>query len=71
MDTNRPEAFIVDVALAQALHPAARPMVILTSTEGDIAARLVLSLRQARVLRYRLAHLHDAAKPARNDGRWA
>ncbi|MGW0507337.1 hypothetical protein [Micromonospora sp. NPDC003241] len=62
LDTNRPEAFIVDVSLVQALHPAAEPMVNLTSAEGSAAASLVLSIGQVRVLRYRLAHLLDRAK---------
>ncbi|MEU3454479.1 hypothetical protein ABZ671_12855 [Micromonospora sp. NPDC006766] len=68
-DTNRPEAFIADVALVQALGPTAEPMVNLTSVEGTAAASLVLSTGQARVLRYRLAHLLDVAKATRNDGR--
>ncbi|WP_200214916.1 hypothetical protein [Micromonospora coerulea] len=71
LDTNRPEAFIVDVALVQALHPAAEPMMNLTSVEAAAAASLVLSIGQARVLRYRLAHLLDMAKASRNGGRWA
>ncbi|MEV4499477.1 hypothetical protein AB0J84_27740 [Micromonospora arborensis] len=55
----------------QALHPAAEPMVNLSSVEGNAAACLILSLRQTRVLRYRLANLLDAARPARNNGgRW-
>ncbi|MEV0153172.1 hypothetical protein AB0H57_05440 [Micromonospora sp. NPDC050686] len=69
VDTNRPEAFIVDVALVQALHPAAEPMVALTSIDGS-AASLVLSIGQARVLRYRLANLLDAARNT-NRGRWS
>ncbi|MGN9812671.1 hypothetical protein ACTMSW_25385 [Micromonospora sp. BQ11] len=68
--TNRPEAFIVDVALVQALRPAATPMVNVTSVEGAFAASLILSTRQARVLRYRLSHLLDVAKATRNDGHW-
>ncbi|WP_157562875.1 hypothetical protein [Micromonospora chokoriensis] len=71
LDTNRPESLKVDACLVQALHPAAEPMVNLTSVEGNAAACLVLSVRQTRVLRYRLANLLDAAKPARNNaGRW-
>ncbi|MER7456306.1 hypothetical protein [Micromonospora sp. NPDC126480] len=45
-------------------------MVRLTSMEGIAAASSVLSTGQARVLRYRLAHLLDMAKAGRNDGRW-
>ncbi|MEU3456417.1 hypothetical protein ABZ671_22885 [Micromonospora sp. NPDC006766] len=70
MDTNQPEAFIVEVALVQALHPAGEPMVNLTSVEGAAAASLVLSIGQARVLRYRLADLLDLAKATGNGGRW-
>ncbi|KKK06219.1 hypothetical protein [Micromonospora sp. HK10] len=69
--TNRPETFIVDVRLVRALHPAAEPMVNLTSVAGGAAATLLLSISQARVLRYRLAHLLDEAKAARNGGRWS
>ncbi|MGC5331496.1 hypothetical protein [Micromonospora sp. DT62] len=71
LDTNRLEAFIVDVGLVQALHPAAKQMVSLTSVEGSAAANLVLSMRQARVLRYRLSHLLDIATAVRNGARWA
>ncbi|MFG3576413.1 hypothetical protein [Micromonospora chersina] len=70
VNTNRPEAFIVDVALVQALHPAAEPMANLTSVEGAAAANLVLSIGQARVLRYRLVHLLDEARATRNGGCW-
>ncbi|MHA4950589.1 hypothetical protein ACX27O_25000 [Micromonospora sp. SD19] len=70
LETNRQEAFIVDVALVQALHPAAEPMVALTSAAGSAAGSLVLSVGQARLLRYRLAHLLDIAKATRNGGRW-
>ncbi|NJP32217.1 hypothetical protein [Micromonospora thermarum] len=70
VDTNRPEAFIVDVALVQALHPAAEPMVRLTSVQGGAAASLVLSVGQTRVLRYRLANLLDLAGARPNGGRW-
>ncbi|MCI4062452.1 hypothetical protein MRQ36_07705 [Micromonospora sp. R77] len=70
-DTDRPEAFVVDVALAQALHPAAEPMVHLTGVADGAAGSVVLSIRQARVLRYRLAHLLDVARASRNAGRWA
>ncbi|GHJ05955.1 hypothetical protein TPA0907_03220 [Micromonospora humidisoli] len=70
-DTNRPEAFIVGVALVQALHPAAKPTVRLTSVEGGAATSLVLSVGQSRVLRYRLANLLDMARAGRNGGRWA
>ncbi|MER7890607.1 hypothetical protein ABTX15_12355 [Micromonospora sp. NPDC094482] len=69
LDTNPPEAFIVDVALVQALHPAAEPMVALTSVPGVAAASLLLSVGQARVLRYRLRHLLGAPKASRNEGR--
>ncbi|MFK4244878.1 hypothetical protein ACI2KV_18520 [Micromonospora chokoriensis] len=69
LDTNRPETSIVDVALVQALRPASAPMVSLTSVEGDAAAGLMLSLGQARVLRYRLVNLFGMAMTTRNDGR--
>ncbi|MEH1056406.1 hypothetical protein V6U89_14465 [Micromonospora sp. CPCC 206171] len=70
VDTNRPEAFIVGVALVQALHPAAEPMVKLTSVEGSAAVSLVLSIGQARVLRYRLAHLLGMAQAGPSGRRW-
>ncbi|TNH23307.1 hypothetical protein FHG89_27335 [Micromonospora orduensis] len=62
VDTNRPEAAIVDVALTQALHPLAEPAVSMTVIEGQAAQHIALSIGQARVLRYRLANLIDAAK---------
>lgn len=71
LDTNRPEAFIVDVALVQALHPAVEPMVRLTTVEDAAATSLVLSIGRARVLRYRLVSLLDMAKAGRHGGRWA
>ncbi|MEV4666092.1 hypothetical protein AB0J85_29645 [Micromonospora echinofusca] len=71
LDTNRLEAFIIDVGLVQALHQAAEPMVSLTGVESSAAANLALSMRQARVLRYRLSHLLDIATAVRNGGRWA
>ncbi|MET7867823.1 hypothetical protein [Micromonospora taraxaci] len=49
------------MALVQALRPASAPMVSLTSVEGDAAAGLMLSLGQARVLRYRLVNLFGMA----------
>ncbi|MGA4729599.1 hypothetical protein ACPB67_19420 [Micromonospora taraxaci] len=61
LDTNRPETSIVEVALVQTLRPATEPMVSLTSMEGDAAAGLMLSLGQARVLRYRLVNLFGMA----------
>ncbi|MGW3788941.1 hypothetical protein ACWD5Z_30480 [Micromonospora chokoriensis] len=69
LDTNRPETSIVEVALVQALHSATEAMVSLTSVEGDAAAGLILSLGQARVLRYRLVNLFGMAMTTRNDGR--
>lgn len=70
VDTNQPEATIVDVALIQALHPAAEPMLSLTGVDGTaapepIAVHLVLSIGQGRTLRYRLAQLIDATKGGR------
>ena len=62
VDTNRPEAAIVDVALIQALHPLAEPMVSMTVIEGPAAQHVILSIGQARVLRYRLGNLIDASK---------
>lgn len=62
VDTNRPEATIVDVALTQALHPAAEPMLSLTSIEGPAAEHIVMSFGQARVLTYKVRRLlSDAA----------
>ncbi|MEU7946198.1 hypothetical protein AB0C50_16090 [Micromonospora taraxaci] len=69
LDTNRPETSIVDVALVQALRPATAPMVSLTSVEGDAASGLMLSLGQARVLRYRLLNLFGMAMTTSNDER--
>ncbi|WFE62096.1 hypothetical protein [Micromonospora sp. WMMD714] len=69
--TNRPAAFGVDVALVQAVHPAAEPMVRLTSVESSTPTSLVLSVGQTRILRYRLANLLDTARAERNGGRWA
>ncbi|MEU5783857.1 hypothetical protein [Micromonospora lupini] len=65
VDTDRPEAFIVEAVLAQALHPAAEPMVRMTGMEGGAATSLFLSIRQARILRYRLANLLDMTRAGR------
>ncbi|MEU4334778.1 hypothetical protein AB0F59_09145 [Micromonospora lupini] len=65
MDTDRPNAFIVEAVLAQALHPAAEPTVRMTGMEGGAATRLFLSIRQARILRYRLANLLDMTRAGR------
>ncbi|WFF01052.1 hypothetical protein [Micromonospora sp. WMMD964] len=69
LDTNRPEASIVGVALVRALQPATDPMVSLTSVGVDAAAGLLLSMGQARVLRYRLGNLFGMAMTARSDER--
>ncbi|MET8043411.1 hypothetical protein ABZU25_21420 [Micromonospora sp. NPDC005215] len=61
VDTNRPEASIITVALVQTTHPAAGPMVVLSATGGMAYDRVVMSIGQARVLRYRLGGLIDAA----------
>lgn len=65
VDTNRPEASILTVGLVQVIHPAVEPVVALTATDGTASDRVVLSIGQVRVLRYRLATLLDAAKGGR------
>ncbi|MBM0256146.1 hypothetical protein JNW89_04040 [Micromonospora sp. 4G55] len=62
VDTNRPEASILTVGLVQTTHLAAEPVVALTATASTTARRLVLSIGQARVLRYRLSALIDATR---------
>ncbi|WP_200213354.1 hypothetical protein [Micromonospora coerulea] len=67
VDTGSPEAVIVDVALVQNVHPAAEPQISLTGIDGagaaePVAVHLLLSIGQARTLRYRLATLIDASK---------
>ncbi|WP_280836828.1 hypothetical protein [Micromonospora sp. A200] len=62
VDTNRPEASVVDVALIQGLHPLAEPMVSLTSIGGPAAEHIVMSTSQARVLTYKVRQLLDGAK---------
>ncbi|MEU5790844.1 hypothetical protein ABZ754_24370 [Micromonospora purpureochromogenes] len=62
VDTNRPEASILTVGLAQTTHLAAEPFVTLTATESTTTHRVVLSIGQARVLRYRLSTLTDATR---------
>ncbi|MEV4820931.1 hypothetical protein [Micromonospora sp. NPDC049274] len=54
VEANRSEGAALQAALVQALHRAAEPMVRL---EDSTATRLHLSIRQTRVLRYRLANL--------------
>ncbi|PTA42518.1 hypothetical protein [Micromonospora sp. RP3T] len=61
VDTNRAESSVVEVGLVRALHPAAETMVSLSGA----ASAVVLSVGQARVLRYRLAHLLDLAAVGR------
>lgn len=61
MDTNRSDSSVVEVGLVRALHPAAQTMVSL----GGAASAVVLSVGQARVLRYRPAHLLDLAAVSR------
>ncbi|SCG73593.1 hypothetical protein [Micromonospora humi] len=61
VDTNRSEASAVEVGLVRALHAGAETMVTL----GGEATVLALSIGQARVLRYRLAHLLDLAVASR------
>ncbi|WP_238447772.1 hypothetical protein [Micromonospora sp. 4G55] len=46
----------------QTTHLAAEPVVALTATASTTARRLVLSIGQARVLRYRLSALIDATR---------
>lgn len=70
VDTGQPEAVIVDVALVQNVHPAAEPQISLTGIDGagaaePVAVHLLLSIGQARTLRYRLAQLIDATKGGR------
>ncbi|MEV0156865.1 hypothetical protein AB0H57_24480 [Micromonospora sp. NPDC050686] len=62
IDTNRPESTIVDVALIQALHPAAAPMLSLTSIEGHFAEQVIMSIGQARALTYVMRRLIDQTK---------
>ncbi|MFF0229659.1 hypothetical protein [Micromonospora sp. NPDC005254] len=62
VETDRPEAITVQAVLVQALHEAAEPMVRL---EDSAATRLLLSVRQTRVLRYRLANLLDLTRAGR------
>ncbi|MBQ0894201.1 hypothetical protein KBX37_14025 [Micromonospora sp. U56] len=66
VDTNRPEASILTVGLVQTTHPAAGPVVALTATVSTTAHRVVLSIGQARVLRYRLSALTDATRYRRH-----
>ncbi|MDG4840005.1 hypothetical protein O7631_26035 [Micromonospora sp. WMMD967] len=61
MDTNRPEASIITVALVQTAHAAAETTVVLSATGGLASDRVAMSISQARVLRYRLGGLIDAA----------
>lgn len=65
VDTNRSEASIITVALMQTTHPAAQPMVALTATDGVASDRVMMSIGQARVLRYRLGDLIDTAEHGR------
>ncbi|MEU1587501.1 hypothetical protein [Micromonospora sp. NPDC005710] len=65
MDTNRPEASIVILGLVQTTQPAAEPMVVMTATDGAASNQVVLSIGQARVLRYRLGALVDMAERGR------
>ncbi|MFG1885257.1 hypothetical protein [Micromonospora sp. NPDC049102] len=65
VDTDRAEAPSVHAVLIQALHPSAQPMVRI---EDDAATRLLLSIRQTRVLRYRLSHLLAIAMAGHHQG---
>lgn len=65
VDTNRPEASIVILGLVQTTQPAAEPMVVMTATDGAASNQVVLSIGQARVLRYRLGALVDMAERGR------
>ncbi|MCX5066856.1 hypothetical protein OOJ91_13475 [Micromonospora lupini] len=65
VDIARHEASIIDVALTQSTRPAAEPLVVLTATDGAASDRVVLSIGQARVLRYRLDALIDTAERGR------
>ncbi|WFE31911.1 hypothetical protein [Micromonospora sp. WMMD975] len=58
-DPDQPAA--LGVGLVRALHPTGEPMVSLRGAE----AGLLLSIGQARVLRYRLARLLDLAAASR------
>lgn len=61
VDTNRPEVSIITVALVQTNYAAAETTVVLSATGGLASDRVAMSISQARVLRYRLGGLIDAA----------
>ncbi|MET7950804.1 hypothetical protein [Micromonospora sp. NPDC005324] len=63
VDTNQPEASIVILRLVQTT--AAEPVVVMTATDGTASDQVVLSIGQARALRYRLGALVDAAERGR------
>ena len=65
VDTNRPEATVLDVALVQEWHPSAEPLISLTVIDGASVDQVLMSLGQATVLSYRLRQLLDAAKRGR------
>ena len=65
IDTNRVEATVVSVALIQSTHPAAEPMMSLTSVEGHFAEQLIMSIGQARALTYVMRRLIDLTKGGR------
>ncbi|MGC4889204.1 hypothetical protein [Micromonospora sp. DT227] len=65
INTSRPEAYLVAVALVQAGHAAAEPVVILSATDDTGGAQVALSIAQVRALRYRLGKSLDAAGRSR------
>ena len=62
VDTGREEETVLDAALVQPWHPTAVPQISLTVIDGISVDQLLLSLRQAAALSYRLRQLLDAAK---------
>ncbi|MEW2382301.1 hypothetical protein AB0873_09445 [Micromonospora sp. NPDC047707] len=74
IDTNRPEATIVDVALVQALDDGALPQVRITSVSDagaaePVAVRMLLSVSQGFVLSNRMRLITESVR-RRNGGRW-
>ncbi|MEU8390854.1 hypothetical protein [Micromonospora sp. NPDC048842] len=65
VDTNRPETSVIILGLVQTTRPTAEPMVVMTATDGTASNQVVLSIGQARVLRYRLGELVNAAERGR------
>ncbi|MEW2444679.1 hypothetical protein [Micromonospora marina] len=75
VDTNRPEATIVEVVLAQALDDGAEPQVLISAADTTEAeprtVQLRLSVSQGYVLSNRMRLLTEAARwERRNGGHW-